>query len=76
MDQLYTPCRLLGGSWEFAQLVNTCIEAWKNAFDHVPLGALWEALYYSGVGGPSFGASLYKRGRSLVRIANIKSNLF
>ncbi|KAK3534950.1 hypothetical protein QTP70_002031 [Hemibagrus guttatus] len=69
---------VLKGSWEFAQPVHMCFVDLEKAFNHVPCGILWEVLWEYGVRGPLLRAvrSLYNRGRSLVRIASCKSDLF
>ncbi|KAK3552841.1 hypothetical protein QTP86_022544 [Hemibagrus guttatus] len=78
LDQLYTLHRVLEGSWEFAPPVHMCFVDLEKAFDRVPRGILWEALWEYGVRGPLLRAvlSLYNRSRSLVRIASCKSDLF
>ncbi|KAK3528161.1 hypothetical protein QTP86_023883, partial [Hemibagrus guttatus] len=55
-----------------------CFLDMEKAFDRVPCGILWEVLWEYGVRGPLLRAvrSLYNRSRSLVRIANCKSDLF
>ncbi|KAK3539792.1 hypothetical protein QTP70_013228 [Hemibagrus guttatus] len=55
-----------------------CFVELEKAFDCVPCGILWEVLWEYGVCGPLLRAvqSLYNRSRSLVRIANCKSDLF
>uniref|UniRef100_A0A7N8Y8H8 Reverse transcriptase domain-containing protein n=1 Tax=Mastacembelus armatus TaxID=205130 RepID=A0A7N8Y8H8_9TELE len=78
LDQLYTLSRVLEGSWEFSQPVHMCFVDLEKAFDRVPRDILWEVLQEYGVRGPLLRAirSLYKRSRSLVRIAGSKSDLF
>ena len=78
LDQLYTLCRVLEGSWEFAQPVHMCFVDLEKAFDRVHRGILWEVLREYGVRGPLLRAvrSLYYRSWSLVRIAGSKSDLF
>ncbi|KAK3558333.1 hypothetical protein QTP86_017264 [Hemibagrus guttatus] len=55
-----------------------CFVDLEKAFHHVPHGILWEVLWEYGVRGPLLRAvrSLYNQSRSLVRIANCKSDLF
>ncbi|KAK3522624.1 hypothetical protein QTP86_028195 [Hemibagrus guttatus] len=78
LDQLYTLCRVLEGSWEFAQPVHMCFVDLEKAFHRVPCGIPCEVLWEYGVSGPLLRAvrSLYNRSRSLVCIASCKSDLF
>ena len=73
-----TLCRILGGTWEFAQLVHMCFVDLEKAFDRLPRGVLWGVLREYGVSDPLIRGvhSLYDRCQSLVRIASNKSDLF
>ena len=50
LDPLYILCRVLEGSWDFAQPVHMCFAALEKAFGHVPCGILWEVLWEYQVG--------------------------
>ncbi|TWW76577.1 R2DM Retrovirus-related Pol polyprotein from type II retrotransposable element [Takifugu flavidus] len=77
-DQLFAVAGVLEGSWEFAQPVHMCFLDLEKAYDRVPRSILWGVLREYGVDGPLIRAvqSLYRRSRSLVRIAGCKSDLF
>uniref|UniRef100_A0A8C6Q6Z6 Reverse transcriptase domain-containing protein n=1 Tax=Nothobranchius furzeri TaxID=105023 RepID=A0A8C6Q6Z6_NOTFU len=82
LDQLYTLRGILESAWEFVKLVYMYFVDLEKAFDRVPRGALWGALWgvfrEYGVPGPLIRAvrSLYDRCQSLVRIAGSKSSSF
>ena len=78
MDQLYTLCRILERTWEFAQPVHMCFVDLEKAFNRVPRGVLWGVLREYGVSDPLIQAVhfLYDWCQSLVRIAGNKSDLF